>query len=90
MMSLSKENKKKVISKFAINKEDTGSAEVQIAVLSERINNLINHFREHKKDNHSRRGLIKIVSKRRKLLKYLIRRDYDGYQKLIKELGIRR
>ena len=88
-MSLSKENKKKVISKFAINKEDTGSAEVQIAVLSERINNLINHFREHKKDNHSKRGLLAMVNKRKKLLNYLSKKNQDKYKEIIKSLNIR-
>ena len=67
-----------------------GSAEVQVAFLTERIRSLESHFESHKKDNHSRRGLIKMVSTRRKLLKYLMRRDYDKYQNLINELGIRR
>ena len=89
MMSLSKENKKKVISKFAINKEDTGSAEVQIAVLSERINNLINHFREHKKDNHSKRGLLAMVNKRKKLLNYLSKKNESKYKEIIVSLNIR-
>ena len=88
-MSLSKENKKKVISKFAINKEDTGSAEVQIAVLSERINNLINHFREHKKDNHSKRGLLEMVNKRKKLLNYLTKKNESKYKEIIESLNIR-
>ena len=88
-MSLSKENKKKVISKFAINKEDTGSAEVQIAVLSERINNLINHFREHKKDNHSKRGLLAMVNKRKKLLNYLSKKNESKYKEIIVSLNIR-
>ena len=88
-MSLSKENKKKVISKFAINKEDTRSAEVQIAVLSERINNLINHFREHKKDNHSKRGLLAMVNKRKKLLNYLSKKNESKYKEIIESLNIR-
>ena len=88
-MSISKENKKKVISKFAINKEDTGSAEVQIAVLSERINNLINHFREHKKDNHSKRGLLAMVNKRKKLLNYLSKKNESKYKEIIVSLNIR-
>ena len=67
-----------------------GSAEVQVAFLTERIRSLESHFETHKKDNHSRRGLIKMVSTRRKLLKYLVRRDYDKYQNLVNELGIRR
>ena len=67
-----------------------GSAEVQVAFLTERIRSLESHFETHKKDNHSRRGLIKMVTTRRKLLKYLVRRDYDKYQNLVNELGIRR
>ena len=76
--------------KFGKDEKDVGSAEVQVALLTERIRSLESHFELHKKDNHSRRGLIKMVSTRRKLLKYLTRRDYDKYQNLINELGIRR
>ncbi|MDD9328929.1 MAG: 30S ribosomal protein S15, partial [Bartonella sp.] len=68
----------------------TGSPEVQVAVLSERISNLTNHFKSHKKDNHSRRGLLKMVSQRRRLLDYLKGVDQDRYQKLIERLGLRR
>ena len=68
MMSITKENKKDIISKFAINKNDTGSVEVQIAVISERIKNLTEHFKNHKHDNHSKRGLLQLVNKRKKLL----------------------
>ena len=89
MMSITKENKKEIISKFAINKNDTGSAEVQIAVLSERITNLIEHFKNHKHDNHSKRGLLAMVNKRKKLLSYLSKKDEIKYQEIIKELNIR-
>ena len=88
-MSITKENKNKIITKFAINSNDTGSSEVQIAVLSERINNLIEHFKNHKHDNHSKRGLIAMVNKRKKLLSYLSRTNEKKYQEVIKELNIR-
>ena len=88
-MSITRENKKKIISKFAINKNDTGSSEVQIAVLSERITNLIEHFKNHKHDNHSKRGLLAMVNKRKKLLSYLSKKDETKYQEIIKELHIR-
>ena len=89
-MTLSTEKKQELAKKFGKNEKDVGSTEVQIAFLTERIRSLESHFESHKKDNHSRRGLIKMVSTRRRLLKYLIRRDYDKYESLIKELGIRR
>ena len=88
-MSITKENKKEIISKFAINKNDTGSAEIQIAVLSERILNLIEHFKNHKHDNHSKRGLLAMVNKRKKLLSYLSKKDESKYQEIIKKLNIR-
>ena len=88
-MQITKENKKEIISKFAINKNDTGSAEVQIAVLSKRINNLIEHFENHKHDNHSKRGLLAMVNKRKKLLSYLSKKDESKYQEIIKKLSIR-
>ena len=88
-MSISKENKKNIVSKFAINPNDTGSAEVQIAVISERINNLSNHFKNHNNDVHSKRGLLALVNKRKKLLSYLSRKDTSKYQDLIKKLNIR-
>ena len=88
-MSITKENKKQVISKFAVNDNDTGSAEVQIAVLSERITNLIEHFKNHKHDNHSKRGLLAMVNKRKKLLSYLSKKDDSRYQEIIKKLSIR-
>ena len=88
-MSITKENKQKIISKFAINSNDTGSSEVQIAVLSERINNLIEHFKNHKHDNHSKKGLLAMVNKRKKLLSYLFKKDETKYQEIIKKLNIR-
>ena len=88
-MSITKENKKDIISKFAINENDTGSSEVQIAVLSERITNLIEHFKNHKHDNHSKRGLLAMVNKRKKLLSYLSKKDQSKYQEVIKKLNIR-
>ena len=88
-MSITKEVKKDLISKFKTNDQDTGSAEVQIAVLTERINNLIGHFKSHKHDNHSKRGLVALVNNRKKLLSYLFKKDNKSYMKLIKELNIR-
>ena len=88
-MSITKENKKEIISKFAINTNDTGSSEVQIAVLSERITNLIEHFKNHKHDNHSKKGLLAMVNKRKKLLSYLLKKDATKYQEIIKKLNIR-
>jgi len=88
-MSITKETKKNLISKFAINKKDTGSAEVQIAVLSERINNLTAHFKNHNHDDHSKRGLLAMVNKRKKLLNYLSKKDNLKYKEIIKELNIR-
>ena len=89
-MSLSKEQTEAVIKKFGKSETDTGSTSVQIALLTKRIEELQSHFKEHKKDNHSRRGLIALVSKRRKLLQYIARREYGQYQELIKKLKIRR
>ncbi len=88
-MSIKKDKKNTIISKFAINENDTGSAQVQIAVLSERINNLIEHFKSHKHDNHSKRGLVAMVNKRKKLLNYLLKKDSVKYKEIIKELDIR-
>ena len=88
-MSITKENKKEIISQFAINKKDTGSAEVQIAVISERIINLIDHFNNHKHDKHSKRGLLALVNKRKKLLNYSSKKDESKYQEIIKKLNIR-
>ena len=88
-MSITKESKQDIISKFAINKKDTGSAEVQVAVISERIRKLTEHFKNHNHDNHSKRGLIALVNKRKKLLNYLSKKDESKYQKIIKKLNIR-
>ena len=89
-MSIAKDSKSKVISEFANSKEDTGSAEVQVAILTTRITTLTEHFKIHKKDNHSRRGLLKMVSRRRKLLDYVKSKDDQRYKSLIERLGIRR
>lgn len=89
-MSISPERKAALIKEFGTGQGDTGSPEVQVAILTERINNLTGHFQAHKKDNHSRRGLLKMVSQRRKLLDYVKSREEDRYQDLIKRLGIRR
>jgi len=87
---LTVEAKKDIIEKFKIHEKDTGSSEVQIALLTGRIDYLTNHFKIHKKDHHSRRGLLKLVGKRRRLLNYLKRNDVDKYRVVIKELGIRK
>lgn len=89
-MSVTAERKQDLLKEFATAQGDTGSPEVQVAILTERIKNLTEHFKDHKKDNHSRRGLLKMVSQRRRLLDYLKSRDADRYQALIKELGLRR
>ncbi|EJF83656.1 MULTISPECIES: 30S ribosomal protein S15 [Bartonella] len=89
-MSITAERKQALVAEYANKVGDTGSPEVQIAVLSERISNLTNHFKSHKKDNHSRRGLLKMVSQRRRLLDYLKGVDQNRYQILIKKLGLRR
>jgi small subunit ribosomal protein S15 len=89
-MSISASRKAEVIKDNATKSGDTGSPEVQVAILSERINNLTEHFKTHVKDNHSRRGLLKLVSQRRQLLDYLRRTDEQRYKGLIEKLGIRR
>jgi small subunit ribosomal protein S15 len=89
-MSITPERKQELIKTHARTEGDTGSAEVQVAILSERISNLTEHFKDHKKDNHSRRGLLKMVSQRRSLLDYLKSRDEGRYQAIIKELDLRR
>ena len=89
-MSLSSENKSKIVAEYARGENDTGSPEVQVALLSARISELTEHFGEHKKDHHSRQGLLKMVNKRRKLLDYLKNKDQDRYLELIKRLGLRR
>ena len=90
MMSINAEIKQELIKKFAQTENDTGSPEVQVAILTTRITNLSEHFKTHKKDNHSRRGLLKLVSQRRKILDYVKSKNQDRYKTLIKELGIRR
>ncbi len=89
-MSLAKEAKADIISNYKVHDTDTGSPEVQVAILTQRINELTLHFRTHVKDNHSRRGLLKMVSQRRSLLDYLKRRDINRYHDVINRLGIRR
>jgi small subunit ribosomal protein S15 len=89
-MSVTPGRKAEVIKSYAVKAGDTGSPEVQVAILSERINNLTEHFKTHVKDNHSRRGLLKLVSQRRQLLDYLARVDTARYKSLIERLGIRR
>ena len=89
-MSITVGRKAELIKKFATKQDDTGSPDVQVAILTERIVNLTEHFKEHKKDNHSRRGLLKMVSQRRRLLDYVKRNDEARYKKLIEELGLRR
>lgn len=89
-MSITPDRKQEIIGKFRQNDSDTGSPEVQVAVLTERIATLTQHFKSHKKDHDSRRGLLKLVGKRRKLLEYLKSTDVHRYRKLIGELGLRK
>ncbi len=89
-MSINKDNKNKIIDEYARSQKDTGSPEVQIAILSERISNLTQHFQSHKKDNHSRTGLMRLINQRRSLLAYLKKSNKDSYEKLIDKLGIRK
>ncbi|RKY54654.1 MAG: 30S ribosomal protein S15 [Candidatus Neomarinimicrobiota bacterium] len=89
-MAVSKVLKRELIKKFGKNSKDTGSIQTQVAILTNRIKELTKHFNEHKKDHSSRRGLLKLVSKRRALLDYLKKRDFDAYKKLITELNIRK
>ncbi|HEX8663393.1 MAG TPA: 30S ribosomal protein S15 [Beijerinckiaceae bacterium] len=89
-MSITAERKTALIKEHAQKSGDTGSPEVQVAILTERINNLTDHFKAHTKDNHSRRGLLKMVSQRRSLLDYVKRKDEPRYRALIEKLGIRR
>ena len=89
-MSTVKELKEKIVTDYKRHDSDTGSSHVQIALLTQRINELTEHFKIHKKDNNSRRGLLQLVSRRRKLLDYLKRRDINEYHEIIKKLGIRR
>ena len=89
-MPLTAETKKEVIEEYQLSDQDTGSTKVQVALLSERINSLMDHFHLHKKDHHSRRGLLMMVNKRRKLLVYLKNKDISQYQQLISKLGLRK
>jgi small subunit ribosomal protein S15 len=89
-MALATEVKETIINQYRTHEGDTGSPQVQVALLTQRINELTEHFKTHKKDNHSRRGLLKMVSQRRSLLDYLKRRDIEGYHELIGKLGLRR
>jgi len=88
--TISAEKKRELIQRFGANERDTGNTKVQIALLTERINHLTEHVRTHRHDFHSRRGLLKLVGHRRRLLAYLQRTDLEGYRQLIKELGLRR
>jgi small subunit ribosomal protein S15 len=90
ILSITKETKQKLIGRFQINGKDTGSSEVQVSILTERIRHLTEHFKTHKKDNHSRKGLLTMVSTRKKLLNYLRRTNYDKYVKIIQELELRK
>jgi small subunit ribosomal protein S15 len=87
---LNPEAKKEIIERFKLHEKDTGSPEVQVAILSNRISYLTDHFKTHKKDHHSRRGLLKLVGQRRRLLNYLRKIDISRYQNVIKELGLRK
>jgi small subunit ribosomal protein S15 len=89
-MALAKEAKLDIIAQYKTHNTDTGSPEVQVAILTKRINELTEHFKTHKKDNHSRRGLLKLVSQRRSMLDYLKRRDINRYHDLIGRLGLRK
>jgi len=89
-MPLSKEEKTEIIKKFGSSEKDTGKTEVQVALITRRIVQLTEHLKTHKKDHHTRRGLLKLVGQRRRLLNYLARKDIQRYRELIKELGLRR
>jgi small subunit ribosomal protein S15 len=90
MTTLTSERKRELIAKFGRGENDTGAAEVQIAMLTERINDLTEHLRTHKKDHHSRRGLLMLVGRRRRFLNYMQRKDLEGYRALVRELGLRK
>ena len=89
-MSINKEKKTEIINEYSRSGSDTGSPEVQIAILSERITSLTNHFQTHKKDNHSRTGLMRLINQRRSLLAYLKKSNKESYESLIQKLGIRK
>ena len=90
MTAITPEEKRDLVAKFGKGENDTGATEVQIALLTSRINHLTEHLREHKHNHHSRRGLLMLVGRRRRLLNYMQRSDLDGYRELIRELGLRR
>jgi small subunit ribosomal protein S15 len=90
MSTLTAERKQEIVDKFGDNAQDTGSTRVQVALLTARINDLTEHLREHQKDHHSRRGLLMLVGRRRRLLNYLAKNDLEAYRALIAELGLRR
>lgn len=90
MSTLTPEKTQEIVTQFGENDQDTGNTRVQIALLTQRINDLTNHLRTNKKDHHSRRGLLMLVGRRRRLLNYLQKKDLEGYRALIKELGLRR
>jgi small subunit ribosomal protein S15 len=89
-MTLTQERKAEIVAQFGENAQDTGNTRVQIALLTQRINDLTGHLRGHRKDHHSRRGLLMLVGQRRRLLNYMQRSDLEGYRSLIRELGLRR
>ncbi|MFP4300822.1 MAG: 30S ribosomal protein S15 [Alkalispirochaetaceae bacterium] len=89
-MPITKDEKQQVIEQYGMNEKDSGSTEVQIALLTTQIQHLTEHLRTHKKDHHSRRGLLKMVGQRRRLLKYLKRKNLDGYRELLQKLGLRK
>jgi small subunit ribosomal protein S15 len=89
-MTMTAEDKAELVKRFGKDEHDTGAAEVQIALLTSRINHLTDHLREHKHDHHSRRGLLMLVGRRRRFLNYLQKNDLEGYRSLIRELGLRR
>lgn len=90
MSTLTPERKQQIVEQFGTGPQDTGNTRVQVALLTERINSLTEHLREHKHDHHSRRGLLMLVGQRRRLLNYLEKTDLEGYRALIKELGLRK
>ena len=89
-MTLTQERKAEIVAQFGTGPQDTGNTRVQVALLTQRINDLTTHLREHSKDHHSRRGLLMLVGQRRRLLNYMQRNDLEGYRSLIRELGLRR
>jgi small subunit ribosomal protein S15 len=89
-MTLSIEDKQEIVTKFGKDENDTGSTQVQVALLTRRINDLTEHLREHKHDHHSRRGLLMLVGQRRRFLNYLQKNDLEGYRKLVRDLGLRK